>query len=200
MNTSVVSPGRAGLILLLTGQMLPLIDTSITNVALDSITHSLHATATELELIVALYGVAFAVCTAPGSKLGDNLGRRRLFMWGVACLAGLTAVRHGGQYRTVAWRAHYSGCGRRADHAANSRDVACDVKRNGTRQSDQPVRGYRRYCIYRRPDGWRLAGVGGHRRAGLAQRLLYQRADLSGGAGAEPSLRAGNPPRHAVAH
>ena len=38
MNTSVVSPGRAGLILLLTGQMLPLIDTSITNVALDAIT------------------------------------------------------------------------------------------------------------------------------------------------------------------
>lgn len=84
MNTSVVSPGRAGLILLLTGQMLPLIDTSITNVALDSITHSLHATATELELIVALYGVAFAVCLALGSKLGDNVGRRRLFMWGVA--------------------------------------------------------------------------------------------------------------------
>lgn len=84
MNTSVVSPGRAGLILLLTGQMLPMIDTSITNVALDAITHSLHATATELELIVALYGVAFAVCLALGSKLGDNRGRRRLFMWGVA--------------------------------------------------------------------------------------------------------------------
>lgn len=84
MNTSAISPGRAGLVLLLTGQMLPLIDTSITNVALDSITHSLHATATELELIVALYGVAFAVCLALGSKLGDNHGRRRLFMWGVA--------------------------------------------------------------------------------------------------------------------
>lgn len=84
MNTSVVSPGRAGLILLLTGQMLPMIDTSITNVALDAITHSLNATATELELIVALYGVAFAVCLALGSKLGDNFGRRCLFMWGVA--------------------------------------------------------------------------------------------------------------------
>ncbi|ABP59747.1 MULTISPECIES: MFS transporter [Enterobacteriaceae] len=84
MNTSVVSPGRAGLILLLTGQMLPLIDTSITNVALDSITQSLHTSPTQLELIVALYGVAFAVCLALGSKLGDNLGRRRLFMWGVA--------------------------------------------------------------------------------------------------------------------
>ncbi len=39
MNTSAVSPGRAGLLLLLSGQMLPLIDTSITNVALDAITH-----------------------------------------------------------------------------------------------------------------------------------------------------------------
>lgn len=84
MKTSAVSPGRAGLILLLTGLMLPQIDTSITNVALDSITESLRASPTQLELIVALYGVAFAVCLAMGSKLGDNYGRRRLFMWGVA--------------------------------------------------------------------------------------------------------------------
>lgn len=84
MNTAAVSPGRAALIVLLTGQMLPLIDTSITNVALDSITGSLHTSATQLEIIVALYGVAFAVCLAMGSKLGDNLGRRRVFMWGVA--------------------------------------------------------------------------------------------------------------------
>lgn len=91
MNSSAVSPGRAGLLLLLTGQMLPLIDTSITNVALDSITHSLDASATQLELIVALYGVSFAVCLAMGSKLGDNYGRRRLFMWGGA-LFGLASL------------------------------------------------------------------------------------------------------------
>lgn len=91
MNTSAVSSGRAALILLLTGQMLPLIDTSITNVALDSITLSLHTTTTQLALIVALYGVAFAVCLAMGSKLGDNFGRRKLFMWGVA-LFGLASL------------------------------------------------------------------------------------------------------------
>ena len=91
MNTSAVSPGRAGLLLLLGGQMLPLIDTSITNVALDAITHTLAASATQLELIVALYGVAFAVCLAMGSKLGDNYGRRRLFMWGVA-LFGIASL------------------------------------------------------------------------------------------------------------
>ncbi len=113
MNTSVVSPGRAGLILLLTGQMLPLIDTSITNVALDSITHSLHATATELELIVALYGVAFAVCLALGSKLGDNVGRRRLFMWGVASF-GLARC-------CAAWRETSNSCWPRASFRAQAR-------------------------------------------------------------------------------
>lgn len=91
MNTSAVSPGRAGLLLLLSGQMLPLIDTSITNVALDAITHTTAASATQLELIVALYGVAFAVCLAMGGKLGDNYGRRRLFMWGVA-LFGIASL------------------------------------------------------------------------------------------------------------
>lgn len=91
MHTSAVSPGRTALTVLLTGQMLPLIDTSITNVALDSITGSLHTSATQLELIVALYGVAFAVCLAMGSKLGDNLGRRRVFMWGVAAF-GLASL------------------------------------------------------------------------------------------------------------
>ncbi len=84
MNNHPVSLGNAGLVLLLTAQMLPLIDTSITNVALDALTHSLGASHTELELIVALYGVAFAVCLALGSKLGDNLGRRRILLWGVA--------------------------------------------------------------------------------------------------------------------
>lgn len=88
MNTSVVSPGRAGLILLLTGQMLPMIDTSITNVALDAITHSLHATATELELIVALYGVAFAVCSRSAAS------------WGIILAVAVCSC---GVWRALAW-------------------------------------------------------------------------------------------------
>ena len=184
MNTSVVSPGRAGLILLLTGQMLPLIDTSITNVALDSITHSLHATATELELIVALYGVAFAVCLAPGSKLGDNLGRRRLFMWGVACF-GLASLLCGmaGNIEQLLGARIIQGAG--AALIMPQILATLHVTLKGTAHA-------RAISLF--------GGIGGHCRAGLAQRLLYQRADLSGGAGAEPSLRAGNPPRHAVAH
>ncbi|OSN11646.1 MFS transporter [Lonsdalea iberica] len=75
---------RIGLLVLLAGQLLPMIDFSIVNVALESITHSLSASPAELELIVAVYGVAFAVALAMGGRLGDNLGRRRIFMAGVA--------------------------------------------------------------------------------------------------------------------
>jgi MFS family permease len=85
MTASASSPrlGPAGLYLLLAGQLLPMIDFSIVNVALDAMARSLHASEVELELIVAVYGVAFAVCLAMGGRLGDNYGRRRLFGWGV---------------------------------------------------------------------------------------------------------------------
>lgn len=59
-------------------------DFSIINVALAAISESLNASHTELELIVAVYGVAFAVCLALGGRLGDRYGRRRLYGYGLA--------------------------------------------------------------------------------------------------------------------
>ncbi|WP_352260123.1 MFS transporter, partial [Psychrobacter sp. TB55-MNA-CIBAN-0194] len=53
------------------------------NVALASIAESLDASHLQLELMVAAYGVGFAVCLAMGGRLGDNFGRRRLFIMGV---------------------------------------------------------------------------------------------------------------------
>jgi MFS family permease len=73
--------------LLLTGQLLPLIDFSIVNVALAAIAQSLHADETALALLVAVYGLSFAVCLAMGGRLGDNFGRRRLFNLGVLLFA-----------------------------------------------------------------------------------------------------------------
>ncbi|SDP40477.1 Predicted arabinose efflux permease, MFS family [Ralstonia sp. 25mfcol4.1] len=80
---STPSLGRTGLYVLLAGQLLPQIDFSIVNVALHPIEHSLGASPAELELMVAIYGVAFAVCLAMGGRLGDNFGRRRVFNAGV---------------------------------------------------------------------------------------------------------------------
>lgn len=75
--------GRFGLLVLLAGQILPLIDFSIVNVALDTVAHAFQASETELELLVAVYGVSFAVCLAMGARLGDNYGRRHVFALGV---------------------------------------------------------------------------------------------------------------------
>ena len=84
ISESAQSLSRGGLYLLLAGLALPMVDFSIVNVALDNIAHSLHATETQLVLIVAVYGVAFSLCLAMGGRLGDNYGRRKTFGWGVA--------------------------------------------------------------------------------------------------------------------
>lgn len=75
--------GQSGLIVLLAGQLLPMIDFSIVNVALEAMSATLHASPIQLELIVAVYGIAFAVSLAMGGRLGDNFGRRRIFSTGV---------------------------------------------------------------------------------------------------------------------
>ena len=74
---------NSGLYVLLAGQLLPMIDFSIVNVALDAISRSFQVSAGALALMVAVYGVAFAVCLAMGGRLGDGFGRRRVFRCGV---------------------------------------------------------------------------------------------------------------------
>lgn len=78
-----------GVLLLVAGQILPQINFSIVNVALDVIGKALKTDATGLVLIVSLYGLSFAALIATGGRLGDKYGRKRLFMIGTAgfCIA-----------------------------------------------------------------------------------------------------------------
>src|SRR3979409_1498620 len=75
----------AGLVTVLLGAALPLIDFFIVNVALPTIDADLHASTATLELVVAAYGITYAVLLVVGGRLGDAFGRRKLFT------AGLTA-------------------------------------------------------------------------------------------------------------
>ncbi|MBF6048119.1 MFS transporter [Streptomyces sp. NRRL B-1677] len=79
---------------MLTGAALPMIDFFIVNVALPAIDHDLHAGPALLEMVVGGYGVAYAVLLVLGGRLGDMVGRRRLFMWGTAAF-GVTSVACG---------------------------------------------------------------------------------------------------------
>lgn len=74
-----------GVLVLLAGAFLPIMDFFITNVALPSIDASLHASAPSLQLVIAGYGVAYAALLVLGGRLGDRYGRHRLF---VAALIG----------------------------------------------------------------------------------------------------------------
>lgn len=88
----VLSP--LGLFTVLLGAALPLIDFFIVNVALPAIESDLHAGPALLELVVAGYGVAYAVLLVLGGRLGDSFGRRRLFLAGMAAF-GLTSLACG---------------------------------------------------------------------------------------------------------
>lgn len=84
MHTPAPTLGKAGLWVLLCGMLLPQIDFSIVNVALDAMGLSLHITPVQLALTVTVYGLCFAIALAPGSLLGDRYGRRKIFMLGIA--------------------------------------------------------------------------------------------------------------------
>jgi MFS family permease len=73
----------AGLITVLIGAALPVIDFFIVNVALPTIDTTLHASTSTLELVVAGYGIAYALLMVLGGRLGDAFGRRKLFTFGL---------------------------------------------------------------------------------------------------------------------
>lgn len=86
--------GALGLFTVLLGAALPLIDFFIVNVALPTIDHDLAAGPALLELVVAGYGLSYAVLLVLGGRLGDMAGRRRLFLLGMAAF-GLTSLACG---------------------------------------------------------------------------------------------------------
>jgi EmrB/QacA subfamily drug resistance transporter len=84
--------GRARTIALLSlflASTMELLDTTIVNVALPTIESGLRATDTQLQWMVAAYPLAFALGLITGSRLGDVLGRKRVF---VAGLVGFTVL------------------------------------------------------------------------------------------------------------
>ncbi|WP_370093495.1 MFS transporter [Streptacidiphilus sp. MAP12-20] len=98
--TSPPSSGTAprlstlGLVTVLLGAFLPMLDFFIVNVALPTIDRDLSAGPATLELFVAGYGIAYAVLLVLGGRLGDLYGRKKLFIAG-ALLFGLTSLACG---------------------------------------------------------------------------------------------------------
>jgi EmrB/QacA subfamily drug resistance transporter len=72
------------LVVLLAAGFLGTLDFFIINVALPAIQADLHASFAQVQLVIAAYGLAYAVCLITGGRLGDICGRKRVFLAGVA--------------------------------------------------------------------------------------------------------------------
>ncbi len=83
---SVMPSGSArkfALFTLFLASFMELLDATIVNVALPEIEQSLDAQGAELQWMVASYTLAFAIALITGARLGDQYGRKKLFIGGL---------------------------------------------------------------------------------------------------------------------
>jgi len=72
------------LALIVTAQFMVILDVAIVNVALPSIQADLHFSQTSLQWVISAYAIIFGGTLLLGGRLADLLGRRRMFMVGLA--------------------------------------------------------------------------------------------------------------------
>jgi EmrB/QacA subfamily drug resistance transporter len=89
-----VRVGRPGLLVALAclGQLLVVLDISIVNVALPSISESLDLSGSELSWVVNAYTITFAGCVLLGGRIADLIGNRNAFVAGAALFSAASLV------------------------------------------------------------------------------------------------------------
>src|ERR671924_2109693 len=93
MSTGIVTEAAVGakdrrrwvaLAVIVTAQFMVILDVAIVNVALPSIKTDLHFSETGLQWVITAYSILFGGALLLGGRLADLLGRRRLFVAGLA--------------------------------------------------------------------------------------------------------------------
>jgi MFS family permease len=83
---------RAALWLCFGAGFITLLDQSVFVLAVPSMAAGLHADSAQVQWILASYSLAFGVALVPAGRLGDILGRRRLFIAGIAVFGTFSLV------------------------------------------------------------------------------------------------------------
>jgi EmrB/QacA subfamily drug resistance transporter len=94
MSTSNVSTDNRwiALYVLCVGVLMIVLDATVVNVALPSIKEDLDFTQSSLAWVVNAYLIAFGGLLLLAGRLGDLLGHRRVFMWGLAVFTGASLL------------------------------------------------------------------------------------------------------------
>jgi EmrB/QacA subfamily drug resistance transporter len=94
---------RRGLALaiVLGAQLMIILDMTVVNIALPSIAHGLHFSTTGLSWVLNAYTLTFGGLLLLGGRAGDILGRRRMFLVGIAVFTAASLA--GGLAQTAGW-------------------------------------------------------------------------------------------------
>jgi hypothetical protein len=166
------------LAVILTAQLMVVLDATIVNVALPHIQRSLHFSNSSLSWVLNAYVLTFGGLLLLGARSGDLLGRRRTFMAGIA-LFSLSSLAGG--FATTSCHAvgrpRPAGGGRRPGRAGRAGPAHDLLPRGGGEgEGDRPV--------HDRLGGGRCLGPGGrrpaHRVGVLALGDVRQRPDRAG--------------------
>ncbi|WP_152648778.1 MFS transporter [Streptacidiphilus anmyonensis] len=84
--------GRFVLPIVLVGTFMAILDVAIVNVAIPSIRSGLSAGFGAVELVVSAYTIAYASLLVTGGRLGDILGRKRMFVAGLLVFTAASAL------------------------------------------------------------------------------------------------------------
>ncbi|WP_262483480.1 MFS transporter [Chryseobacterium sp. P1-3] len=71
------------LFVVLSGQLLTIMDIFILNVSIPSIQRDLHASNGEMQMMITSYLIGFASFLITGGRLGDVYGRKKIFITGM---------------------------------------------------------------------------------------------------------------------
>src|SRR3954451_18216823 len=86
-------PGRwKSLAVILAAAFLVGLDFFVVNVSIPAIRANLHATFAQVQLVIASYGLTYAVLLITGGRLGDIYGRKRMFMWGTSAVTAASVL------------------------------------------------------------------------------------------------------------
>jgi EmrB/QacA subfamily drug resistance transporter len=77
------SPSRWTLTATILGSSMTFIDATVVNVALPALQADLHATITDVQWVIEAYALFLGALILVGGSLGDEFGRKRVFLWGV---------------------------------------------------------------------------------------------------------------------
>ena len=164
---------RFTLIATILASSMTFIDGTVVNVALPALQRSLDATITDVQWVVEAYALFLGALILVGGSLGDQLGRKRVFLFGVVRVhARIGALRLRADVARPDHRSRAAGNRRGVSRSGQSRDHQRDVHRRRARTCDRNVVRLQRDHDGDRPGDRRMV----RRARELARRVLHQRA------------------------